>query len=116
MKMCSLVCTTQLGMANLAALNPTSCRSNQLSQPLLSCAAVCCCTGLVDLLHSRHPLPHGVPHAFLSLAFGINAFLMLTHAKHEALDALVHKLLGYCMSGELAGAVAYQTGTVCSIA
>lgn len=35
--------------------------------------------------------------AFLSLAFGIEAFLMSMHKKHEALDETVHWLLALTM-------------------
>jgi hypothetical protein len=44
------------------------------------------------------PLPLGVPHFFLSSAFGSSAFLMLSHTKAKPLDGLVHRLLGYCMA------------------
>lgn len=44
------------------------------------------------------PLPLGVPHFFLSSAFGSSAFLMLAHTKGDPLDGLVHRLLGYCMT------------------
>jgi len=56
-------------------------------------------SGLVDLIHTHCvPLPHGVPQFFLSAAFGTSAYLMLAHTKAEPLDALVHRLLGYCMA------------------
>ncbi len=35
--------------------------------------------------------------AFLALAFGVEAFLMTAHKKHEALDATVHFLLALTM-------------------
>lgn len=35
--------------------------------------------------------------AFLSLAFAIEGFLMLSHRKHEALDQVVHALLAATM-------------------
>jgi hypothetical protein len=46
------------------------------------------------------PCPHhaGLPHFFLSSAFGSSAFLMLSHTKGQPLDALLHQLLGYCMA------------------
>jgi hypothetical protein len=54
-------------------------------------------SGLVDLLGLAVKLPDGTQQAFLSLAFGIEGFLMFLHKKHEELDALVHWLLGCSM-------------------
>ncbi|BDA43063.1 probable transmembrane protein 45B at N-terminal half [Coccomyxa sp. Obi] len=54
-------------------------------------------SGLVDLLGTRVRLPPGTEQAFLSLAFGVEAFLMTAHKKHEALDATVHFLLALTM-------------------
>ena len=50
-------------------------------------------SGLVDLLSTRVPLPQGTGHAFLALAFFVQAFVMGTHQKHQSQDAMVHWLL-----------------------
>jgi hypothetical protein len=60
-----------------------------------------CAEGAESTKH--HPqilplLPCPLPHALLSLAFGISSFLMLAHAKADALDSLMHRLLGLCMA------------------
>ena len=41
--------------------------------------------------------PGTCAQAFLALAFGVEAFLMTAHKKHEALDATVHFLLALTM-------------------
>lgn len=61
----------------------------------------------------RSPLPArspccvaGMPHFFLSAAFGSSSFLMLSHSKADPLDALLHQLLGYCMAAVAAAVLA----------
>jgi hypothetical protein len=59
-----------------------------------------CLSGVVDLLGHYLPpgaLPPGTEQAFLSLAFLAETLLMGLHAKHDALDKLVHALLTWVM-------------------
>lgn len=53
--------------------------------------------GLVDFIGALVPLPAGTQQVFLAMAFFIEGFLMLMHQKHEALDAVIHWLLGCTM-------------------
>lgn len=53
--------------------------------------------GLVDALGIFVTLPMGTEQIFLSMAFGLEGFLMLLHKKHEPVDLIAHELLGYTM-------------------
>lgn len=54
-------------------------------------------SGIVDLMSCIVEFPRGLTHAFSALVFGIMAFLMAVHEKHEALDKMVHWLLSISM-------------------
>ena len=51
----------------------------------------------MDALGIVVTLPLGTEQIFLSMAFGLQGFLMLLHKKHEAVDLIAHELLGYTM-------------------
>ena len=55
-------------------------------------------------------LPLGTEQIFLSMAFGLQGFLMLLHKKHEAVDLIAHELLGYTM---VAGKCTLQAAYSC---
>ena len=57
----------------------------------------CLPAGLVDALGILVTLPQGTEQIFLSMAFGLEGFLMLLHKKHEPVDLIAHELLGYTM-------------------
>jgi hypothetical protein len=50
------------------------------------------------VLSARLKLPAATSHVFLGFSFASNAFLMLAHGKHAALDAAVHQYLGAVMA------------------